>query len=230
MRKFSTAALSLGAVLASASAAHAQEAQGWSLSGDLAVVSDYRYRGVSLTGRDPAVQGEATLAAANGFYVYGWASSIKDTGDDVELMGALGWSGKIGGEATIDAGIDAYAYPGVTDSSLYEVYAILTQPLGMTTLTGEFSYFPEQSNLGNQDDVYAKASVSAPLPFASASMNVGLGWEDGAYGDDKIDWSAGFAVPLKPFEVRLSYVGTNVDGVHDAADSILAELHWKFGG
>jgi uncharacterized protein (TIGR02001 family) len=228
MRKFYTAALSLGALLAGASTAQAQDARGWTLSGDLAAVSDYRYRGVSLSERDPAVQGEATLQASNGFYVYGWASSVRGIGDDIELMGALGWSGAIVGETTLDAGIDTYVYPGADDSTLYELYAILSQPVGKFTLTGEFGYFPEQTNLGDADDVYAKASVSAPLPFAETSMNVGLGWEDGAYGDDKVDWSAGFTVPLKPVEFRLSYVGTNVDGVREADDAIVAELHYKF--
>jgi uncharacterized protein (TIGR02001 family) len=225
MRKLTSAALSLGAMMAGATAAQAQEL---SFSGDLAVVSDYRYRGVSLSERDPAVQGEATLQASNGFYVYGWASSIRGYGDDIELMGALGWSGVIAGETTLDAGIDAYVYPGADDSTLYELYAILSQPLGAMTLTGEFAYYPEQTNLGDQDNFYAKAGVSAPLPFAEASMNVGLGWEDGAYGDDKIDWIAGVTVPLKPLEFRLSYVGTNVDGVREADDALVAELHWKF--
>lgn len=228
MRTFSTAALSLGAALATISAAHAEEAKDWSLSGDLAVVSDYRYRGYSLTERDPAVQGELTLSAANGLYVYGWASSIHNAGDDVELMGALGWAGDLPGAFTLDAGLGAYAYPGLDDSTLYEFYGILSHPLGMATITGELSYFPEQDNLGGQDNIYAKASVEAPLPVAKLSAFGGIGWEDGAYGDDKIDWSAGLKLPLDPLELRLSYVGTNVDGVHDAGDTILAEIHYKF--
>ncbi len=230
MRAFSMATLTFGAIMMAAPAAKGQEARDWSLSGDLAAVSDYRYRGVSLTDREPAVQGELSLSAASGFYVYGWASSIVDIGDDVELMGALGWAGEIGGGFSLDAGAGGYAYPGVDDAKYYEFYAVLSRPIGMLTASGEVAYSPEQTNLGDQDNVYAKAGLSAPLPFTEASANVGLGWEDGAFGDDKVDWIAGVTLPLKPFELRVSYIGTNVDGLREAGDTVVAEIHWKFGG
>lgn len=228
MRTISTAALSFGAMLTAASAVEAQETKSWSFSGDVAAVSDYRYRGVSLTDNDPALQAEATISAANGLYGYGWASSI-DYADDVELMAALGWAGEIGGGFTLDAGGGVYLYPGLDDSEIYELYAIVSRPIGALTATGELAWMPAQDSLGDDDNRYVRGSLSAPLPFAEAAFNVGLGWEDGAFGDDKVDWLAGVTVPLKPLEVRLLYVGADSGGADNADDAVVAELHWKFG-
>jgi uncharacterized protein (TIGR02001 family) len=216
--------------LAVAGPAFAQESgSGLSVEGSIAAVSDYRYRGYSLSDRDPAVQAEATVSTATGYYVYGWASSIKNAGDEVELMGALGWSGEISGsELAVDAGVGMYAYPGVTDAEVFEVYALFSQPMGLATLKGGVAYFPEQDNLGGQDSVYVNLGASTPLGFAGIEGDVGAGWEDGAYGDGKIDWTVGVTVPLRPLELRVAYVGTNVEGVPNARDGAVAELRYKF--
>ena len=55
------------------------------LSFNIGAVSDYRYRGISQTRLKPALQGGIDYAAANGFYVGTWASTIKwikDAGGD----------------------------------------------------------------------------------------------------------------------------------------------------
>src|SRR4051812_17806657 len=48
-----------------------------SLSYNIGVVSDYRYRGISQSGRDPALQGGIDYTDKSGFYVGTWASTIK---------------------------------------------------------------------------------------------------------------------------------------------------------
>lgn len=232
LRHLTSAACGAGAILAAAGPAFAQESGsdlGLSVEGSIAAVSDYRYRGYSLSDRDPAVQAEATVSTASGFYVYGWASSIKNAGDEIELMGALGWSGDVvGSDLSFDAGVGMYAYPGLSDAELVEVYGLFSQPMGMATLKGGVSYFPEQDNLGGQDNVYVNLGVSTPLGFAGIEGDIGAGWEDGAYGDEKIDWTVGVTVPLKPLELRVAYVGTNVEGVSAARDGAVAELRYKF--
>jgi uncharacterized protein (TIGR02001 family) len=230
LRQLTGAACGAGAILAIAGPAFAQDSgSGLSVEGSIAAVSDYRYRGVSLSDRDPAVQAEATVSTAMGFYAYGWASSIKNAGDEVELMGALGWSGDvIGSDLSFDAGVGRYAYPGVSNGDLVEVYGLFSQPMGMATLKGGVSYFPQQDNLGGKDNVYVNLGASTPLGFAGIEGDAGVGWEDGAYGDDKVDWTFGVTVPLKPLELRVAYVGTNVEGSRDARDGAVAELRYKF--
>lgn len=230
LRQLTSVACGAGAMLAIAGPAQAQETgSGLSVEGSIAAVSDYRYRGYSLSDRDPAVQGEVTVSTAMGFYGYGWASSVQNSGDNIELMGALGWSGEIiGSGLSVDAGAGIYAYPGVTDADVFEFYALFSQPMGIATLKGGVSYFPEQDNLGGTDNVYVNLGASTPLGFAGIEGDAGVGWEDGAYGDDKIDWTVGVTVPLKPLELRVAYAATNVDGVPAARDGALAELRYKF--
>ena len=57
--------------------ASVQAQQGLSLTGNAAVVSDYRYRGLSQTRFDPALQLGADLGLPNGLYAGVWATNIK---------------------------------------------------------------------------------------------------------------------------------------------------------
>ena len=68
------------------------------VSGSVAVVSDYLFRGVTQTSEKPALQGGITWTHDSGFYVGGWGSSISwlsdadpDVSSQVELD-ALGAS------------------------------------------------------------------------------------------------------------------------------------------
>ena len=44
--------------------------------GNVSLTTDYRFRGVSLSGGDPAIQGGITATHDSGFYVGAWSSSI----------------------------------------------------------------------------------------------------------------------------------------------------------
>src|SRR5688572_31429054 len=57
----------------------------YTLSFNVGAVTDYRYRGISQSRLDPALQGGADFAHKSGFYVGTWASTIKwveDAGGD----------------------------------------------------------------------------------------------------------------------------------------------------
>ncbi len=68
------------ALLATSSAAFAQTAPAApesTISYNVGVVSEYRYRGMGQTKGDPALQGGVDFAHASGFYVGAWGSTIK---------------------------------------------------------------------------------------------------------------------------------------------------------
>lgn len=82
-----------------------------------AVVSDYRYRGISQTRLKPALQGGADYTHnPSGFYAGAWGSTIKwikDAGGDSDIEIDL-YGGKRGEFATnfsYDVGVLTYAYP-----------------------------------------------------------------------------------------------------------------------
>ncbi|MBL8276181.1 MAG: hypothetical protein JNL93_05750 [Pelomonas sp.] len=86
------------------------------LSFNLGAVSDYRYRGISQTRLNPALQGGVDYAGPNGFYAGTWASTIqwiKDAGGDaaaeVDVYG--GYKAEIAQGLTLDVGLLQYVYP-----------------------------------------------------------------------------------------------------------------------
>jgi len=111
----------------SGGAVHAQEsAPVHSFSGSLAVVSDYRFRGLSQTFKRPAVQGGVEYAHVSGLYAGSAISNISDAvfpGGDVELDLYGGYRFNLTPDVDVDAGIVRYYYPGTdVDSNATEVY------------------------------------------------------------------------------------------------------------
>lgn len=106
------------AVFACASVAYAEEPQAeHQLTTNLAAVSDYRYRGVSQSRLDPALQGGADYThTPSGLYAGTWLSTIKWTRDaggsgDVEWDLYGGRRGELFGGVSYDAGGLYYVYP-----------------------------------------------------------------------------------------------------------------------
>ena len=109
-----------------------------SLSGNIAVTTDYIWRGLTQNAGDPSVSGGFDLEHDNGFYIGLWAanvSALNDTASDtvtlddgtittgsLELDGYLGFSGSLDENSGFDVGYIAYTYPGVDDWDFEEIY------------------------------------------------------------------------------------------------------------
>ncbi len=83
---------------------------------NVGVVTDYRYRGISQTRLQPAVQGGADLTYG-AWYAGVWGSNIKwvkDSGGngDIELDLYGGYKYEVAKDVTLDFGALAYQYPG----------------------------------------------------------------------------------------------------------------------
>jgi uncharacterized protein (TIGR02001 family) len=89
------------ALLATSSAAFAQTAPAApEVTYNIGVVSQYRYRGIAQTHGNPALQGGADYANANGFYAGAWGSTIKWIND--ASNGTAGTSGNVKGPVELD--------------------------------------------------------------------------------------------------------------------------------
>ena len=112
MRK-SIASIAVSAALAPALAA-AQTPAPSPVTGNVSLVSDYRFRGLSQTFEEPALQGGFDYAHSSGFYLGNWNSSISDTfyaGSPLEMDFYAGYKPTFG-DITVDVGILYYYYPG----------------------------------------------------------------------------------------------------------------------
>ena len=109
-------AIALGSALSLPSISPAISAE-LELSGNLGLVSDYRFRGISQTDKQMAVQGGFDLAHSSGFYAGTWASNVSqwaNTGGSMELDIYAGFTGELPGGLGYDLGAIAYKYPGNT--------------------------------------------------------------------------------------------------------------------
>jgi len=168
--KLGLLATTLAAVLWAPGAAQAADT---SLTFNVGAVSDYRYRGISQTRLQPALQGGVDLGLANGLYLGTWASTIKwidDAGGnaDIEIDLYGGWKGEVAKNLTLDVGALTYQYPGNDlhpSTNTTELYAALSY--AMFTL----KYSHSLTNLFGFAD--SKGSGYVDL---SASFDVGAGW------------------------------------------------------
>ncbi len=109
------------------------------VSFNVGVVTDYRFRSVAQTSFKPALQAGVDYSHTSGFYLGAWASNVNWIKDyvgasegslEVDLYG--GYKGEITAGLTYDIGVITYQYPGNTADSLLvnanttEVYGALT--------------------------------------------------------------------------------------------------------
>lgn len=85
------------------------------VAGNFSLVSDYMFRGISVSNRQPAVQGGIDISHPNGFYLSAWASSVGAAyrnGGGLEFDILTGYKLDLGNNANLDLGLALYNYPG----------------------------------------------------------------------------------------------------------------------
>ena len=216
---------------------------GLSLSANVAVTTDYRFRGVSLSGGDAAIQGGFDVAHDSGFYAGTWASSI-DGGDaygEMELDVYAGWSGQLTDAVSIDLGAVYYIYPTEdigADVDYYELLGSLAFTLGPAEATVGVGYSPEQSSLGDDDNLYLYTDLGVGIPGTPLTVTGHVGYTDGALAppllageddDSGLDWSIGASASYGNFELGVAYMGVegpSIDGFTD--DTVVATITASF--
>jgi uncharacterized protein (TIGR02001 family) len=207
----------LAAALLAPAAAHAQDEEAAvTVSGTAAFVTDYRFRGISFSDLDPAVQASITLTTAPGLFFSAWGSSIADfNGATTEIDLIAGWSGDIAG-LTTSVGGTYYTYPGGTGTNVFEFFGTLGIPLGPVTATFGLNWAPDQSNLRTSSR-YAFGQLSAAIPGTPITVKGILGNERGGLVFDdsgtkthKWDWTIGADITWTALTFGVAYIGNNL--------------------
>jgi uncharacterized protein (TIGR02001 family) len=144
----------------------------YTLSYNVGVVTDYRYRGISQSRLKPALQGGVDFAHKSGFYLGTWASTIKwikDAGGGASVEWDIygGYKGTVG-DFGYDVGVLRYQYPShdlSVSPNTTEIYGAGT--FGPATL----KYSHAVTNLFGFAD--SKGSNYLDL---SATFDLGGGW------------------------------------------------------
>ena len=215
-----------GLVFAQAAPADAKPAEAkspHSFTANVGLFSQYIFRGLTQTNRDPAVQGGFDYAYDMGgpsLYVGTWASNISWLHDGGQYSSSslendwyAGVRGPIGkSDFTYDAGFLYYYYPGTVvpggeKGDTQELYGAL----GWKWLTAKFSY-----GVGNKTFAVRDSSgtwyldISANYPVGDTGLNLIAHWGDQKYrGTD----------PRNPV----------VNGVLQSNDAIDSYQDWKLG-
>ncbi len=173
MRKHYIAAMA-GMFLVFAGGVHAQEKS--PVSANVALTSDYVFRGISQTQEEAALQGGFDYAHQSGFYAGVWGSNVnfaesaalvapaKRAQLELDLYG--GYGGKIGEKASWDVGLLHYAYPGAGSRLNYdytEIYGKIGLTIGKHSLEFALNHTSEFFADSGKATYFA-VNLEVPLP------------------------------------------------------------------
>jgi len=201
-------------------------------TGNVALTSDYLFRGVSQTNQEPAVQGGVEYAADGGFYVGAWGSSVSWLSDlstdaapissDVELDGYLGYRGKFGdSKLAYDVGALYYWYPGdfpagFNSADTGEVYfGLSASPSETLALAAKYSYAVTDLFGYADSDGSGYLDLSLNWQFTPGwTLNVhgGKQWIENNEAYEYADWKLGVTKAFdNGFSIAAAYTGTDAE-------------------
>jgi uncharacterized protein (TIGR02001 family) len=211
--------LALLALLGLPALAAAQSAPAPSpVTGNMAIVSDYRFRGISQTFELPAIQGGIDYAHESGLYIGNWNSSISglsyaDTaGIEMDFYG--GWK-KSFGDIGLDVGLLQYYYPGAKTSA-GEKYDTLEIYVGASWkwLTVKYSHtLSDYFGITDSDGSgYLDLGFTMEVaPKLNLVAHFGMQTIRNADALEYNDWKLGVTYDLNGWVLGAAYVDTDAD-------------------
>jgi uncharacterized protein (TIGR02001 family) len=206
------AALAAGATMMGAGAAHAE------VTANVALTTDYVFRGVSLSDNGPAIQGGFDWSS-DMFYAGVWGSNVVE---GMELDAYVGVTPTTGPVAW-DLGLIGYFYPGADDDGAEFDYYELMVGAGID-LTDQFAVgakvFYSDDNFGNTGEatyyeINGSYAFTDAFAIDAAFGNQTIENPDGAIGgaleDDYNTWNIGAAYAIHGFTLDLRYHDTDID-------------------
>lgn len=207
----------------------------------MTIASDYRFRGISQTFRQPALQGGLDYAHSSGFYLGNWNSNVSGisypngAGLEMDLYG--GYKKSIG-DVTLDVGT-LYYYPaarwvsGASNGKLdnWEVYGGASWKWLSAKVSYSLSNYFGLNN-GAATNFFARRDGGAALSTRGDSkgtlyfdvsanyevipkltLNLHIGYTDVKnYNElDYMDYKLGATYDLSGWQIGLAAVGTNAD-------------------
>jgi len=199
------------------------------ISGNVALTTDYVFRGISQTDNQMAIQGGLDYAHDSGFYVGTWASNVdpdffNGVGHDpqIELDLYGGYSSEMNGIG-YDVGYLRYQYPGFDMANTNEIYG----KLSYGDFNASLNYSDELAFLPSSESAwYLAAGYDTTLPFADVGLSIHVGYSFGdafdvapaaatatyfGLSDSYTDWSVGLSKSLMGVDLGLTYTDVSID-------------------
>jgi uncharacterized protein (TIGR02001 family) len=199
---------------------------------NVGVVSDYRYRGISQTRLNPALQGGVDYTNnPTGLYAGTWLSTIQWIRDipgggstplEWDIYG--GKRGDLTKDITYDVGVLEYLYvgnhlgnAGLANANTFEIYGQLGMGPGyikyshaLTNLFGN----PNSKNSG-----YLDVGANIDLPVAGLQLNLHAGHQTvkNTANASYTDWKVGLTKDFGVVSGSIAYIGTNASSAFYAS-------------
>ena len=199
-----------GAALATA--AHAQ------FGASVAVDSDYRYRGVSLSDSRPSLRLTLNYDTPEGGYAGASATRAALTARDTytQVLGYAGWATRAVDGRSLEVGIDASHFTGIPGYDFAEAYAGLLAEQWSARLYYAPDYYGRHVQAA-----YAEFNAHVPLDqrarlFGHVGALAALGSVGAAGGQARSDVSAGAGIALRGWDLHLAVVAASRGGPYPA--------------
>ncbi|MDR4306215.1 hypothetical protein IHQ68_06235 [Chelatococcus sambhunathii] len=202
----------------------------------VAGVTDYRFRGVTNSKKDPAIQGYVELQT-DWLYAGVWSSSVNfprplsDPSAEIDLYGGLRHTW---GAFTLDVGYLYYWYPGeakafngvkIRETDYWEIKALPSIAIGdLGSITANIWWSSDYANTG-ANELYLSIVPKVNIPVA-AFPNLGF-YVSGEFGKqwikrttdlnanynphDFLTWNVGGGVTYKAMTLDVRYVDTDLN-------------------
>jgi uncharacterized protein (TIGR02001 family) len=198
--------------LALASLARAQ------LGASVAADSDYRYRGVSLSDSKPSLRLTLNYDAAERWYAGASVTRAKLTGQDsyTQLLGYGGWSVPVFAGRSVEFGLDASHFAGISGYDFAEAYAGLLGERWSARLYYAPNYYGQ-----NVQAAYAELNTYLALDeggrlFAHFGVLRPLRGATGEADRTRADLSVGAGLALRAWDLHLAWVAASRGGPYPA--------------
>jgi len=206
------------------------------ITGNLAIVSDYRFRGITQTFEKPAIQGGIDYSHSSGFYLGNWNSNVSSGAgfpDGNLEMDFYGGYKATFGDFGLDVGAIYYYYPGSEGRNLgigadsgsvtnKEIYIGGTWKfLSAKYFYSVDDYFSLRGVNGTPASTGKSTKGSSYFDFG-ATYDLGDGWGinghvgllnlENVKNGDYTDWKIGVTKEISGWVFSAAYIDTNADG------------------
>ena len=208
---------------------------GVTTTGQLTLSTDYRFRGVSQTSNNPAIQGSLSVNHESGIYASAWASNV--TGNSTaEIDAMLGYASRLtvmtSLKPTLDVGYIRYIYAGSGNSApdvnqpdyneLFAKLGLSGAALPNDQLITGVNYSGQYYNHSG-DYWYISANYSVPVSTTGYGIVAGVGYnlfsnaamlnraiDHTGNADNYVDYKLGTTFGVQGLTTELAWVGNNL--------------------
>jgi uncharacterized protein (TIGR02001 family) len=203
------------------------------ISAQATILSDYRFRGVTRSDYDPALQAQLTVSLPGGFYAGARATSLHRQNflGDAELDFYAGMSREIAPGTTLDGGLQYYAFAGASGGrrDYAEPYASVTHTLGPVQATAGAKYAPAQAGTGHRGQLYLFGQAEADIPLTPVTLTAEAGRQSGGLLPRYWNWSVGGRYRVfGPVVAGLRYVATDLPVGTGGRAGVVGSLGLRF--